>query len=247
METPQADHIDKIEKLLNLAAKAGTEHEAKAAFAAASKLMTKYGIQQHQLTGKDGMTSKQKEAAEVTQVNFTTPKYASERPYHLYVRQIIKHCFFVSIVKVPDRYGNSPDYFMLGTREDCAFAGYAFDVLSQIFLKHLSTFLKQNGLPRTPKYFNGYWAGLAEGFNQAWDEARRAEIAAQGAESYAIVLVDKAAALTKFVAARSDIKHKKQNRSQDFNAREAGVRDGRNIKIHRPLGAGASTSGGLLQ
>ena len=236
MSTPDNDIIDKIEKLLNLASNAGTEGEAKAAFAAASKLMTKHGIEQHQVTGRSD--EKMKEAAAVKEVTLNSKVYASERPYDLYIRRIIKHCFHVSIIKVR-RFGRSPDYYMIGTREDCVFAAYAFDTLRTIFLKHVGAFLKAHGLPRTPRYFNGYWDGLERGFCAAWDEAQRAQMVSQGAQSYAIVLVDKDRAVDAYIAQSKDIKQVKDRRNPDGFARAVGFHDGKKISIHRPLTGGA--------
>ncbi len=237
------DIIDKIEKLMNLASKAGTEGEAKAAFAAASKLMTKYGIEQHRITGRDNvaMNKASKEQEMQTRVDLKVEIHATERPYHLYVRQIIRHCYKVAIIaiKYPHR---SPDYYMVGARQDCVFAAYAFDTLSKIFLKHVGQFLKNNSLPRTPKYFNGYWDGLRIGFMQAWDEAQRAEIREQKAESYAIVLVDKEKALTTTLNMMKDIQFKKARRNTDVDAKLQGIRDGRNIKIHAPLSGGSNAA-----
>lgn len=211
--------IDKIEKLMNLAARAGTEGEAKAAFAMASKLMTKHGIEQHQITGRDNTAmNKAAQEAEVTRVDIQCEVHATERPYHLYVRQVIRHCFKVAVIAVKYTH-RSPDYYMLGSRADCVFAAYAFDMLSKTFLKHVGAYLKANGLPRTPRYFNGYWDGLRIGFCQAWDEAQRNEIRDQKCDSYAIVLVDKEKALTVALNNIKNLKYNRDRRNPDAMAR----------------------------
>lgn len=184
MSTPisqiPADVLEKIEKLMNLSARGGTEAEAQAAFAKASQLMTKHGIEQHHLQEKKA----QKQKPGIAQVNLQTPVYATERPYHLYVRQIIRHCFNVCVVKISYRH-RSPDYYMLGSPEDCAFAGYVFEFLSKTFLRLVNKHLKEHNLPRTPRFFNGYWDGLRIGFCNAWDAAQRAQIKQDNAQSYA--------------------------------------------------------------
>lgn len=231
--------IDKIEKLLNLAANAGTEGEAKAAFAAASKLMTKYGIEQHQITGRNNTElNKASQQAEVERVDLKVEIHATERPYDLYIRHIIRHCFKVAVVAIRYRH-RSPDYYMVGTHADCVFAAFAFETLRKIFLKHVGAYLKARGLPRTPRYFNGYWDGLRIGFCDAWDQAQRAEMVTQKAESYALVLVDKEKAVTKALETQG-VKLVQDKRRPDEMARHQGIQDGRKIKLHRPIEGGAS-------
>lgn len=245
----QPDIVEKIEKLMNLAGRAGTEGEAKAAFAAASKLMTKYGIEQHQLTGRtDFSKGGGVQAPKFERVDIDVTKYDTERPYHLFIRRILRHCFCVTVMKMTVfRAGrNGANYYMLGTREDCLFAGYAFDALSGIFKNLLSRYVKEHGLVKNRAVSNGYWQGLETGFCQAWDEAKRAEIKAQNADAFAIVLVDKSKALTLYVNALPGIRHVKTHRSMDGHAYQQGVRDGRNISIHRPLAGGSSNSNAQL-
>jgi len=188
-ETPapaaNSDILNKVEALLNKAGNPATsEAEAKLYFAKAAELMTKHGIEQHQLgqTKDDG-------ADKVEEVGINKA-WRTERPTHLYVRLVIKHCFHVTVLRyrVP---GLVVRYSLVGTKEDCAFAAYAWDVLNDTFLRLWNKYAADYSQPRIPSVWNSYLAGLQAGFCRAWDDAQRAEMKVQHAESFALVLVDK--------------------------------------------------------
>lgn len=230
--------LEKIEALLNKAnGKGTTEAESAAFFAKASELMTKYGIEQHQLGNKNEDTDK------VTQVPIEG-RTRTERPAHYWVRVLIKHCFHVSVIRhaVP---GLVVRYSLIGTKEDCAFAAYAFNVLSDTFLRLQNEYLRKYNQPRTPRVYNAYFRGLCNGFCRAWDDAQEATMRNNNAQSYAIVLVDKDKAIARFMDDAKIGLQKKKEFNGDPHALLSGMRDGRSIKLSRPLNSGSSNNAQL--
>ena len=228
--TTAPEIIQKIQKLLNLAARGGTEAESKSAFAAASRLMTQHGIEQHQLGVK------QEASIQRTAMEGACTK--TERPAHRYIRIIIRQCFNVEILKTP-KWG--PDgvvigYALVGTKEDCLYASFVFEVLSDTFLRLLNDYLRSTGKPRTPFVYTSFFMGLAAGYTDAWKEAQSEKMKEQKAESYALVLVDKDRALTQFMAAQSDVVYRKTKPKKiDAAAYYGGVAKGRTLTVARPI------------
>jgi hypothetical protein len=230
---PTQEQIEKVQKLLNLAHGAGTEGEAQSAFAAASKLMTKFGIEQHMLGKKEEPTF---------QESNIEGKWSSKRPAHEYVRNVILMCYHVQIIRQMHMDGTYT-YFMIGTRADCIIAQQAFEVLTDVYPKLFKKWLRERGLDKTQALRNGYFQGLSSGFKQAHKEAQEQQMRESNAQSYAIVLVDKAKALTQFLATRKDITYRKsQQRQTDHSAFHAGVQQGRQIKVSRPLSGGSNAA-----
>jgi hypothetical protein len=231
---PTADQIEKIRKLLALAHDTGaTEAESTSAFASASKLMTKWGIEAHQLgSGKAQAPTFQRASIEGA--------WRSKRPAHPFVRQIIRECFCVSIIR--NQCAGVYTYYMIGTPADMAFATYAFEVLNDAFPRLYYAYLRKRGLEKTRALRNGYYWGLQAGFTKAWKDAQAAEVAAQGAQSYALVLVDKQALLTKTIAEDPDIRTPKAREIKaDAEAFRSGVEEGKKLKVARPIAGGTPT------
>lgn len=238
------DVLDKIQKLLNLAARGGTEAEAQAAFAAASKPMTKYGIERQQV--ELHADSKEKKTSEAVQETKLEKKWKTERPAHRSVRRVLRTCFKVEVLKIRDwdaKFGWGIRYDLIGTREDCQFAAYAFDFLNSTFQRLYYDYAREAGIKELrPKIYQAYFYGLQVGFCNAWQEAQRAQIKEQKAESYAIVLVNKDKAVDAFVGAMPNIRRVADRRSYDGAAFVAGEAKGRTLKVHVPVGAGSENS-----
>lgn len=230
--TATNDTLEKIQKLLEKAKSTNSQAEAEAFFAKASELMTRYGIQEHHLSGR----SNKKKEAHIFKKQNIEKTWRSERPNHIHVRRIIAHCFTVQVIRSRDVHGHVT-YTMLGTEADCAFAAYAFDILSETFRKLFAAYAKERGTGLDDsKVREGYFIGLYQGFIKAWDDAQAKEIKAQNADSYALVLVDKAQELQNWITSNMKVTYKKVKRSSDGSAFAAGLRDSHKVKIQRVIG-----------
>lgn len=238
--------MSKLEKLLAKANGTDNQAEAEVFFAKAAELMTRFGIAQHELK-----SAEEKAAGPQVQEVHMEGAWASERPSHLYIRHILKACFNVTVIKYSrykpeiNAHKRVNTYSAVGTPEDVQFATYAFLSLEHTFNRLWRARLKQFGVERMPRAErNGYYHGLMDGFIHAWKQAQQAQMTAQGAQSYAIVLVDKDKAIAKWCEENS-VKHKKSNRSQSYAAREDGFRDGQKIRVNRPLTGGDNNQAAL--
>jgi hypothetical protein len=229
----------KLEKLLAKANGTDNQAEAEVFFAKAAELMTRFGIAQHELK-----SAEEKAAGPTVQEVHMDGAWASERPSHLYIRNILKKCFNVTILKYK-RYKPEVStrkrvntYSAIGTPEDCQFAAFAFLSLEHTFNRLWRARLKEFGVDRLPRsQRNGYYHGLMDGFIGAWQAARKAEMASQGAQSYAIVLVDKDKAVAKWCE-DNKVRNNSAKRSVDADAYEDGKEDGAKIRVNRPLAGG---------
>lgn len=224
--------LDKLEKLLAKANGTNNQNEAAAFFAKAAELMTKHGIEQAKLDAHGA-----KKANEFGEVKLEG-KWKTERPHHRYTRAILKHCFGVVVIKYQTRGSDGRyevTYSMVGTKEDIQMAGYAWNMLNNTFTKLAAAYVRDNDLPRVPRYFDGFIRGCYEGFVDAWDEAKRAEMVRNNGEQYAMVLVNKEAELQNHLQTMGVKNAKQKQVTADSRAYHAGVETGRELKIHRPL------------
>jgi hypothetical protein len=230
--------LEKLRKLLSKAKGTNNENEAKAFFAKASELMTKHGIEQHEI---DQHAGEKEKVPEFEQINLGVRATKTERPPHPQVRRVIRHCFNVFIIRVrgwDNLRGMVYTYYMIGTKQDCTFAAYAFEVLSETFRRCWNEFSRVNfGGERAPAtVWNGYLEGLVSGFNAAWDEAQARVVKEAKAQSYALMIIDKSQALEKFVDSRKDIKSSTRHcQGMSAEAFQQGYFKGRMIKVNLPL------------
>jgi hypothetical protein len=235
METKE-EIAEKIGKLLAKANQAGTKEEAATFFAGASRLMTKYGIEAHEV--KDAEDKKKPVEFEV---NTSLKKvWKNTRPVHFYIRQVIRQCFNVSVVKTGAE-GYDIRYYFIGTRDDCHFAQYAFEVLLDTFNNLFTRYLLAeygvaDSKARSASRQHGFFAGCRDGFIEAWDEAQKSEMQKQNAQSFAIVLVDKSKALDAYIKNQTDVTFTKRKTLRiDSSAYFQGMEEGRKIKVNRAL------------
>lgn len=228
--------MDKVQKLLAKANGTDNQAEAEAFFAKAAQLMTQHGIEQHELK-----SAEEKAAGPKVEEVSMEGAWSTERPSHLYVRQILRACFNVTVLKYKKwgaDGGKVNTYTVIGERADCEFAIYAFMSLEHTFNRLWRARLRQFGAERLPRSErNGYFDGLRLGFIHAWRKAREAEMQRMNAQSYAIVLVDKDKAVDAFLSTMR-VRNVAVRRKLDHGAREDGFRDGQHIRVNRPLGGG---------
>lgn len=228
-----AEVLDKLHSILKLAENAGTRGEAEAAWAALGRMLTKHGIELHQVR-EHARKDDKSIAWDFTRVQI--PKmWRTERPSHRWVNAIIVECFNVQIVRVKNQLGIT--YVMLGEATDCAMAMYAFDFLAETFLRLYNRWKDGMGYAHKRLRRDSYFAGLYTGFIGVWREAQAAQMREQNADAYALVLVDKQNALTRYLHDEfKDLKERKtRDREWDDEASAAGYHEGRRLKINQPL------------
>lgn len=237
MNEDQSKIIERIEKLLRLHEDASaTEGESQAAFAAAAKLMTKYGIQRTMLRTE---MADAKEAIEYHSENVTRVLTS----VHEAVRSIMLRTFNVELI--PNRRELNATtfyyYWYVGTREDVAFAVYAFEFLCDEIQRLYDSWTRNNNIRPTQNRLKSYAYAAARGFAGAWMAARDAEIkaAAEAGQAYALVLADDKALvrrkLDQLVAQGTISYRRRRMGSIDADASSAGYRHGSNISLRNPI------------
>ena len=229
---PQSDILDKIRKLLRLAdrSRGSTENEAKVALAKAQELMTSHNIDSVLFRMEQGESSTASFTVNKGKVDL--PKTLN--PADMLILALLQAHFNVRTILMPGGKGTPVD--IIGASEDVDFAIYAFNFLRETFFRCWNEFKRTTTNPDKASYYRG----LRDGINAELTAAKkRAEqsYAADQQKSYALVVVDQTAAITRYVD-----DHYGKLREQREKARKvhsdsyfAGETKGRTIQINRPL------------
>lgn len=237
--------IDKVKKVLALANAAGTPAEAEAAFARASELMAKYGIEQAHIQASQS-AEESKRSIQMDKCSTRDKATVTERPFHGPICCILNHCFNVEVVLnrtralVNGKFSTLHFHTILGEASDVAFARYAFDLLETTFLRLLGDYYKSNGIKeRSSKHYVPFFLGLSQGFINAWDEAKAAELSKHSAadvQSFALVIQDKDALLAAYLKEQfPTLKMPRAHTIRNIAAFQAGVKAGKDIKVNRAI------------
>ena len=241
MSSDKTPFLEKIAKLLSLANNKGaTKAESEAAFAKASALMTQHGIEMHEITSRSGAKD---QPAFATQ---GSSKFRRQEPIGaIYIRRLIRECFCVEVLKCNQwtrEKGWGVIYQFLGTKDDCEMAQLYFEFLLTTFWRLYGDWCKEQGYPGAvsqSRLYNSFYYGCQCGFQHAWEEAKKEELAknaAPVAQSYALVLVDKDKALTTYVDNLENVTRKtNKNREGSNEATVAGFHAGQTVKLHHHL------------
>lgn len=226
------DILDKIRKLLRLAdrSRGATENEARVALAKAQELMTRHNIDSALLRMERGEAGGGSFAVDKGKVDL--PKTLN--PADLQILSLLIQHFNVRCILTGAGRGSACD--IIGAPADIDFAIYAFHFLRTTFFRCWNEFKTTRTNPDKASYYRG----LRDGLNAELKAAKkRAEdsYAADQQQAYALVVVDRQAAITRYVG---DHYGKLRNRTQrrrhvDSGSYFAGEQKGRTIRIHRPL------------
>ena len=232
--------VAKVEKLMILAHGSKTEGEAKAAFAQAAKLMTKYGIEQHQLN----LDSEAPDADPIGEQKCERIQ-RTERPQDIYVRQVLRACFNVTVLQYRKWHDGKIcyAYSLVGTHADCVFAHFAFYTLKGMFQSLYTKWRNETGrqAEHGPRLCKSYFAGLQRGFIDAFKEAQWQAMRDANADKYALVLQAKNEKVDDFLEQMGCKAGKRRGpREHDTEALHAGYHKGRTIKLNQPIASAAS-------
>lgn len=176
--------IKKLEKILNLAARGGTEEEAKAAMARATEIAMRYKINLADVEiGKEASTKSK--VGEFSGIK-TRSKY--RQPYHVPIANLLKACFGVHFIFHIDREVNGikvTKITMLGDEADVTLCQILWTWLEELFPKTLSTAVKNKILTYSMADTNGCYEGLVTGLIEANKKAEES-MGAENANKYAI-------------------------------------------------------------
>lgn len=233
------DILAKVEKLMILAHGSSTEGEAKAAFAQAAKLMTKYGIEQHQLN-----LDSEAPDADPIQEQHCERIQRTERPQDIYVRQVIRSCFNVTVLCYRKWHEGKKcyAYSLVGTHADCVFAHFAFYTLKDMFQSLYTQWRNETGrqAEHGPALCKSYFAGLQKGFIAAFKEAQWQQMRDSNADKYALVLQAKNERVKEFLDDMGCTSRRRSGpRDHNSAALAAGYSKGRTIRINQPIASSA--------
>ncbi|MEI6607214.1 MAG: DUF2786 domain-containing protein [Verrucomicrobiota bacterium] len=229
---PQSDILDKIRKLLRLAdrSRGSTENEAKVALAKAQELMTRHNIDSvlfRMEQGESGTASFKVDKGKVDLPKTLNPAdfmILSLLQSHFNVRCILTHTKTATPVDI------------IGAPEDVDFAIFAFNYLRETFFRCWNEFKKTAWKPDKASYYRG----LRDGINIELKAAKqRAEesYATDQQQTYALVVVDQTAAISRYVDEHYGKLRNRASRARrvDSSSYFAGETKGRTIQINRPL------------
>jgi hypothetical protein len=228
----ESDILDKIRKLLRLAdpTRGATENEAKVALAKAHELMTRHNIDsallrmERESEGGGGFT--------VNKGTFDLPK--SLNPADIMILSLLQAHFNVRTILMRGR-GKTP-VDIIGSPEDVDFAVYALAFLRGTFFRCWNEFKRTTINPDKASYYRGLRDGINAELTAAKQRAENAYTEGQMG-SYAIMLVDQTAIVTRYVEdnygkLRTRTQH---SRRTDSHSYVAGKSKGHTIRINRPL------------
>lgn len=215
--------LEKIQKALNLAKNsAATEGEAAAALNSAQAMMRKYGVDEKEL----GAVGYGKERIQC-------PIQAGKKlPVHLArLIDLIKKAFGVKpVVEREVRVSDASwtvNYF--GPEHRVVMAGYAHQVLARAMEKGWQKFQAENPQLKGER-------GGRSGFYIGWIEAVRKQV-------MEMAMTEEEVAGTDLVISKEDghlTKIKSSNTKLDGGAFSAGMQNGSDFKLHRPMGGNAA-------
>lgn len=225
--------LEKLQKILSLAARGGTEAEAQAAMAAAQRLAIQHNIDLAQV-GEREVGPKKMETDRADGLKM----YNKYKPYSRPIARVLQNCFDVSFIWVG---GDRP--CVVGEKTDVAMACYCWTWLNEMLPRLFRSYCEARGWPLLtgiPRV--SYYEGVCQGISEN-NQRQRAEVAKTAdAQSFALVLVKK----EELVQARVELefptlrKARSVRRSIDGSAWDAGHAEGRKIKLNAGLQGGGN-------
>lgn len=233
--------LRKIRALLEKAdvSRGATDAEAAASMAKAQELMTKYGIEQMDVTASTPSSGPTFDIAHEQYVTTRKLRY----DYDANVARIIQKCFGVKIIWTS---AVGPDgkrkhvYSLVGDRTDIAMAKIAITLCLKAMTSGVARYLREEcrGAKWTAPVGRAYYLGVERGYLEASEQGRKTayqQATKQQADRYAIVLVDKekavANAVPRFFPALRSTKSRGPRDGYSDRAYQAGQRDGSHMDL----------------
>ena len=227
---PESDILDKIRKLLRLADKSrgATENEAKVALSKAQELMTRHNIDSALLRMEAG----EKSGIDVTKGLYELPK--SLNPADVLILSLLQSHFNVRVILMSGHRKTPVD--IIGATADVDFALFALTFLRDTFFRCWNEFKKTAWNPDRASYYRGLRDGIDAELTAAKKRAEES-YAEDDRNTYALVVVDQDAAITRYVEENyGKVRTRRQRRRRvDSTSYLAGETKGRTIRINRPL------------
>ena len=229
---PKSEVLDKIRKLLRLAdrSRGSTENEAKVALAKAQELMTRHNIDSALFRMEHGESGGA--AFTVNKAKVDLPKTLN--PADFMILSLLQTHFNVRTILMHDGKGTPVD--IIGAPEDVDFAIFSFNYLRQTFFRCWNEFKKTAWKPDKASYYRGLRDGINAELKAAKQRAEESYATGQR-QTYALVVVDQTAAITRYVDEHYGKLRTRTHRTRSVNSESyfAGETKGRTIQINRPL------------
>lgn len=218
--------LDKIKKLLSLAT-SSNEHEAQAASAMATELLTKHNL-------------------DMQAINFSENEYSEESVFHG-GRRKVEHKFLCSILSdyfnvqvVTDMTGIGSNIKIVGDKVNLDVALFTFTFLDSAFKRLFNQYRKETGAPAKAR--QSYYYGLYTGFCTQMEEAKKK------AETERGLMVIQDPGLVKYYNDLHPRTRKTTSscRTGDKGAQEAGTEAGRNLRVSRGIESSGGNTGKYL-
>ena len=227
--SPQSKVLDKIRKLLSRTeARGASENEARVAMAQAQELMTRHNIDSALLRMEAG----EKSDIHVTKGLYELPK--SLNPADVLILSLLQSHFNVRVILMSGHRKTPVD--IIGASEDVDFALYALTFLRETFFRCWNEFKKTTWNPDRASYYRGLRDGIDAELTAAKEKAEQS-YAEDDRNTYALAVVDRDAAITRYVDENyGKVRTRRQRRRRvDSASYFAGETKGRTIRINRPL------------
>ena len=226
----ESDILDKIRKLLRLAdrSRGSTENEAKVALAKAQELMTRHNIDSALLRMEAG----EKSGIDVTKGLYELPK--SLNPADMLILSLLQAHFNVRVILMQGHRKTPVD--IIGAPADVDFAIFALSYLRETFFRCWNEFKRTTVSPDKASYYRGLHDGIHAELTAAKHRAEQS-YGSDARQSYALAVVDRDAAITRYVEETYGKVGTRRTRRRRLDSRSyvAGETKGRTIRVNRPI------------
>lgn len=236
--------LEKLRKVLVLAAQGATEGEMQAAMARAKDIALKYNVDLASVALED--PKKVKAGIQVGKDDTIKTQSKYVRKHHNFLFWIVKDCFGVdAIINVSPR-GSRKEWnriWFVGESNDLVIAKEVFRWLDELFPELFRKYVKQGDLDNVAADAYGFYKGLALGIIERNARQEAEQAAKVDKNAWALVVRSKEEAVQEFKKQEfPNLKDQKvQQKKQSIDAMEMGQAEGRKLTL-KQTGAGSQNN-----
>lgn len=226
--------LEKLRKVLVLAAQGATEGEMQAAMARAKDIALKYNVDLASVALED--PKKVKAGIQVGKDDTIKTKSKYMRKHHNFLFWIVKDCFGVDAIISTSARGSRKEWnriWFVGESNDLVIAKEVFKWLDELFPELFRKYIKRGDLDNVAADAHGFYHGLASGIIDRNIRQEEVQAAKVDRNAWAIVLRSKEEAVQEFKKQEfPDLKDSKvQVKKQSGLALMLGREEGRKLTL----------------